>query len=167
MTERRDRAIRWLAVTVVIIGPIVFGAYLVHVVRRGPTADPGYTVGMTVDIPESVIGTGNAVVVFARSTCPSCKASKPMLKQVTDLARQYGSRIVLVAVAGKNETELTFAGEVGIRPEEVLRYPLERLTKLEAVPTFLVLDANRTIRHIHVGASADVTEMIKIRKLLN
>jgi hypothetical protein len=126
-----------------------------------------YGVGGRFDIPPSAIGSaGITAIVFARSSCPACQASRTAFAQVSEMLRQRpGSRMLMVAVGGTFESELAFARDIGIARSEVIVWPVER-TRLTVVPTLVVIDADATILFVHEGAQTDNAGLDKIRDIL-
>lgn len=168
MDQKTDQMIQRVAIAAVLVmvASVVVMNALLH--TKSKAAALGYEVGSTVDIPKSMIGAARTtIVVFARSSCGACQASKSVLKSIAEMvgARQ-DARIMLIATDGVDQAELAYADDIGVRRADVYAFPVER-TRLRVVPTFIVLDGDRTIRHVHQGAQTDAVEMEKIRALLN
>src|SRR5262245_24607320 len=108
----------------------------------------GYAVGQRVDVPdEFYTGSVYTVLLFLRSDCPSCKASAPSLKAITQAVRQDNrGRVKAISFEDRFAIE-AFASALGADPVDAIVLAPEAYgrMRLRAVPTILVVDRQGTI----------------------
>ena len=125
----------------------------------GPrTEPPPYVAGDRVDIDGAIYQSAPfTVVVFARSTCPSCQRSVPFYAQVVAAATARGIAGVLVTPEVDVEAERAYAATLGIESGRVYTVTPGSI-KLRAVPTLMVVDSSGQIRHVWIGAQDDTSQ---------
>lgn len=100
---------------------------------------------------------GPALLVFFKTTCPTCKLAFPVYGEVE---RRYGDSIPVVAVAQDplmNATslarELQFEGLVLDDASD--RYAASAAYGVETVPTLVLVDGDGTVVHVSEGWDRD------------
>jgi thioredoxin-related protein len=141
--ESTDRLIQRVAVLAMLV-IVAFTAYRVLNAKvKAGTPEPAYAIGERIDLPVQLVTAAKYnLLVFARSTCGACQASKPMIKRmVTEVpGRRPHVAALLLAVEGMKPSELALADELGISKQNVRTYDKLAETKLRAVPTIMVVN---------------------------
>jgi hypothetical protein len=91
----------------------------------------------------------------------------PEFKKVAQMVGVFGrpSRIELVGVQGRGESELKFAEEIGIRREDVVTTDITKL-KLRAVPTFMIVDRSLKILFV-TERKPDSDELVQMERIID
>jgi len=159
LAARLDRTSK-LAAGALAIGLVVLTATTVLVFTSqsardalglGPQTGPAYKIGERVDLQRSILeGEHATVVVFSRSACSSCQASKPLLSL---LARDVAGRpdVAMILVAPRlSDAELAYADEIGVRRSSV-RSADPLTVRAKVTPTVLVVDRSGHVQFAHEG----------------
>jgi hypothetical protein len=101
----------------------------------------------------SALTPGETLLAVFKTTCPTCEFAWPYLERIGDLGR--GGRLAVLAVSQDDpETTEAFYSRLGISlptaydPEP---WPASMALGLTAVPTFLLVGSDRTLRDAAVG----------------
>lgn len=170
MKESTDRLIQRVAMLSIIALVLLTGFVILKANGafggHGKAAD-AYKIGERVDLPPAqIVPAKFTVIVFARSTCGACQASKPTLAKVVDLAKDRPHVAVeLLAVAGLAQSELLLADTLGIPRTNVRAYDKIESIKLKVVPTVMVVNEAGTILYAYQGAPP-LEELPKIATIL-
>jgi thiol-disulfide isomerase/thioredoxin len=136
--------------------------------RGHEKAADAYKIGEKVDLPPAqIVSAASTVIVFARSTCGACQASRPTLAKVVDLAKNRPHVAAeLLAVAGLAESEFLLADTLGIPRENVRTFDRIESMKLKFVPSVLVVNDAGSILYAYQGAPPP-EELPKIAAILD
>lgn len=122
-----------------------------------------YPVGSSLDLPRDTIRPGiRTVVIFGRSSCQACVASKALHQQVAAAARATSSQVLWVSTAPDDKAEMLHGLELGLNRDEVRVLPAQSL-RLMRVPTIVIVDT----KGIVMGSWEGTVPTDEHEKLLN
>lgn len=135
--------------SLVLTGAVVVSADLRRWVGIGPQPEPpAYTVGEAIDIDRSVYSDYPVtIVVFGRSTCPSCRRAGQFYRELIADAATRGIPAWLATPLSDMATETAYAVELGVPETHLLHTPPGSI-KLRSVPALAVVDQLGLIRHV-------------------
>ena len=117
----------------------------------GPT--PAYARHGHIDVPAAVYSSSPyTLVLFARSTCPVCRQSVPLLGRLIQESRAAGVQVRLLSVAPVADDELTYAQAIGLDASQVVGANLKAL-RVKRVPTVVLVDRQGEIHYAREGAA--------------
>lgn len=100
---------------------------------------------------------GPALLLFFKCSCPTCRLAFPVYGE---LSRRYGDAVAVVAVSQDPVLkarpwldDLGFAGPV--LDDTADRYAVSRAFGIDAVPTMVLVDADRTVARVSQGWDRD------------
>ncbi len=138
------------------------------VYRRLHTAGPGPAVFASGEHIQgtSALALSNAprtLIVSTTSTCPYCKASMPSYKEVTDLARKKGIRVVAVTGEAPAINQAYLASH-GIATEKALSQP-ESGIQVPRVPSLILVRSNGTVIDAWTGMADNAFKQAALKAL--
>jgi len=163
MKARTDSALGTLALVVGItfgIAAVALSAAMARPVSRKAILNffgsrTAYAVGQTVDLPSNWFqGSRLTLVMFARGSCQACEKSVPAVSaMVAELRRHPEIRFILAATGDELPMTKALAARLGFAESEVVPLAVvdQQRMKLRAVPTFLALDDQGSIRVLAEG----------------
>lgn len=118
--------------------------------------DSGYRVDDTIDVsPHLYSETPYTVIMFARSSCPACVASKPLFAAITERAsRQSQVRAVMALSDDAFDSDVAFADEIGVPRDAQVTIPFSEL-RLRSVPTTVVVDRTGRVLRVRDRAPSE------------
>lgn len=162
------RLLRIVAVcgmTLLLVGSIVIARYPRLRARSFDILSPhGYHVGEIVDVSRAVYSENErTAIVFAEEGCGACQEATPVIGRLTTLVTEHTASLVAVLSNGPSDDQHAPLFEAlrnrGARVLARSSWSLKTPTRLEFVPTILVVDRAGRILFARVGVPSEEPEV--------
>ena len=110
-----------------------------------------YRVGGSIDLPPALYSARNRTLFFfSRYDCPACVAAKPALGALADEIGQLSDVTVLLVSDRNRGDESKFAGEIGVKSENVVTLTTDTLLG-QRVPAVVLVDRRGVVLFYREG----------------
>jgi hypothetical protein len=125
-----------------------------------------YAVGDVVDVPPDAYSrASHSVILFARSSCSACQASKPVMAAIAnDLSTRADTALTLVAPEKPAAEQREFAEAIGIDATRIVYADLRSL-RLRYVPAVVVTDRAGRVLFAREGLMTETDRLDLLRAL--
>lgn len=151
----------------ILICLVVAGSGAIVVLTRETVRRPvSYNIGEVSDLPPSIYAAASeTLVVFVRSDCPACQASKAFLAELVSAFKSDRDRKVFVAVVPDTAGhERMFASELGAEERQTIVVPPGSV-RLKRVPAIQVISTSGRLTFVFEGQPLAADER-QIRRAL-